>query len=383
MSMIGFDLDDEVPTDHRGRPIPPGRRPSRMRGLLAIVVALAVIVGGGIAAYAGLHSLVSTTATAPAAPTDYPGPGKGSVTVVVTAGEIVSQIATSLVSAGVVASVPPFVAAAGATTGGSSIQPATYRLRSHMSAQGALALLLDPASRTGSATVVPEGQRLSVTLATIARTTGLPIAKLRAAAADRKALGVPAWGAGGAEGFLFPATYQFPKGASATTVLRTMVTRFDAAAADVRLVAGARAVGHTPYQVLVVASILEAEVPSPADQAKVARVLYNRLAQGQPLQLDSTVAYVVDAHTVYTSAAQRATSSPYNTYLHPGLPPGPINSPGEQAMQAALHPTPGPWLYFVTVDPATGRTVYSTTVAQQTKATEQLTAWCSAHKGSC
>ncbi len=382
MTMLGFDADDEVPTDHRGRPLPPGHRPSRVRGLTATLVALAVLVGGGAAAYAGLHSLVSGR-SAVAAPVDYPGPGTGSVTVVVAPGETVAQIASSLVAARVVAAAAPFVAAAGATSGGTAIQPATYRLRSHMSSQGALALLLDPASRTGS-TSVPEGQRLSVTLAAIARTTGIGVAQLRAAAADRTAIGLPAWAIGGAEGFLFPATYQFPKGAPATTVLRTMVARFDTAATAVGLTTGARAVGRTPYQVLVVASLLQAEVPDAANQAKVARVLYNRLAKGQPLELDSTVKYAAGSNgTVFTTAAERRQASPYNTYLHAGLPPGPIDSPGQQALQAALHPAPGPWLYYVTVDLATGRTLYSTTLAGQQHNAGLLATWCRAHRSAC
>jgi UPF0755 protein len=386
MSMIGFDVDDDVPTDHRGRPIGPGRpgrRPSRIRGITATVVALAVLVAGGVAAYAGIHSLVGGVSAAPAA-TDYTGEGTGTVSVVVASGATVTDIAASLVKAGVIATAAPFIATAESSTGGSSIQPGTYRLHAKMSSAAALALLLNPSSRLGSATVIPEGQRLSVTLAAISRTTKIPVAQLQAAAAKPSSLGVPAWGTRGAEGFLFPATYQFGPGSTATSVLSTMVTRFDTAATAVNLVAAAKAIGRTPYQVLTVASLVQAEVPDAVDQAKVARVLYNRLAKGMPLQLDSTVKYVAgDNGSVFTTTKQRQTPSPYNTYLHAGLPPGPINSPGQQALMAALHPTAGPWLYYVTVNLATGETLYATTLAAHEKNVAQLQTWCSANPGRC
>ena len=381
--MIGFDVDDDVPVDHCGRPIPPGHRPSRLRGLIAAAVALAVLVAGGVAAYAGIHHLAGGASTQAAAPTDYTGSGTGSVSVVVATEATVSDIAASLVKAGVIASAAPFIATAEAG-GGTSIQPGTYRLHSRMSSASALTLLLDPSSRTGSATVVPEGQRLSVTLAAVARTTKIPLAQLQAAAADPAALGVPSWGLRGAEGFLFPATYQFAPGSSASGVLTAMVTRFDTAATAVNLEAGARAIGKTPYQVLTVASLVQAEVPDAANQAKVARVLYNRLARGMPLQLDSTIKYVAgDNGSVFTTTAERRAASPYNTYLHPGLPPGPINSPGQQALMAALHPTAGPWLYYVTINLATGQTVYATTLAAHQKNVQQLQTWCAANPGRC
>lgn len=381
--MIGFDVDDDVPTDHRGRPIPPGHRPSRVRGVLAAVVALAVLVGGGAAAYVGIHHLARGVSTQAAAPADFTGEGSGTASVVVAAGATVTDIAAGLVTAGVIASAAPFIATADTTTGGTTIQPGTYRLHSKMSSAAALALLLNPSSRIGSATVVPEGQRLSVTLAAISRTTRIPLAQLTAAAADPAALGVPSWGRS-TEGFLFPATYQFAPRSSATAVLSTMVTRFAAAATATGLEAAAKSLGRSPYQVLTVASLVQAEVPDAADQARVARVLYNRLARGMPLQLDSTVKYVVGGNgSVFTTTAQRGQPSPYNTYLHAGLPPGPIDSPGQQALMAALHPSAGPWLYYVTVNLATGRTVYSTTLAGHQAAVAQLQTWCAANSGRC
>ena len=124
------------------------------------------------------------------------------------------------------------------------------------------------------------------------------------------------------------------------------------------LVQRAQALNRSPYEILTVASLLEAEV-RPADFTKVARVIYNRLDAGMPLQLDSTVAYATGADDLMLTQEQMDTASPYNTYLNTGLPPTPINSPGEAALDAALSPAQGPWLYFVTVNPKTGETKFA------------------------
>ncbi len=113
-------------------------------------------------------------------------------------------------------------------------------------------------------------------------------------------------------------------------------------------------------RVLTIASIVQVESRAKADGPKVARVLDNRLAQGIKLQLDSTVSYVTGKPGVATTAADRANPSPYNTYAHAGLPPGPISNPGLAAIDAALHPAAGSWLWFVTVNPSTGETRFET-----------------------
>ncbi len=134
--------------------------------------------------------------------------------------------------------------------------------------------------------------------------------------------------------------------------------------------------GLTPEQVLTVASILEYEANHSADYPKVARVLYNRLAKGMPLQLDSTVAYVSQrSGDVWTTAAERANTSAYNTYAHAGLPPGPIGSPGEETIKAALAPAKGDWLYFVP-DYEHHTTHFSKTYAEHQVWVAKLKAFC-------
>jgi UPF0755 protein len=136
------------------------------------------------------------------------------------------------------------------------------------------------------------------------------------------------------------------------------------------------------HDVVVEASIAQKEARSPEDMAKVARVLDNRIAIGMPLQLDSTVSYAVGATgKVTTTAEQRATDSPYNTYLHPGLPAGPISNPGQDALNAALNPADGPWLFFVTVNPETGETRFATTIAEHNANVALFQAWLKDHPG--
>ena len=138
-----------------------------------------------------------------------------------------------------------------------------------------------------------------------------------------------------------------------------MVQRFNQEATSLNLPAVATQKLLTPDQAVVVASLLEAEGGSPANYAKIARVIYNRLKINMELQLDSTVLYALHKFGFLLTQAQQQVNSPYNTFIHQGLPPGPIDNPGQAAIEAALHPAVGPWLYFVTVNPKTGLTKFT------------------------
>ena len=216
------------------------------------------------------------------------------------------------------------------------------------------------ASATAEATklVITEGLRLSEAVNVASQDTGIPKADFQLALQSPNELGLPQWAKGKPEGFLYPATYDVSGNETAAEVLGRMVKRFNQASADLDLENQARRKGLTPYQVLIVASILQAEV-APQDFAKVARVIYNRLDANMPLQLDSTVNYVLGIRESVLNQEQLDTKSPYNTYLVEGLPPTPINSPGSEAIKAALAPAKGNWLYFVTVDPETQVTKFT------------------------
>ncbi|MEZ0492945.1 endolytic transglycosylase MltG [Kineococcus sp. TBRC 1896] len=343
----------DLPGTHSGDSRRRGRR--RRRALVALVVALAVIGGGTWAAWGTLGPVVAGFTESD----DWEGSGTGSVDVRVVAGDSGRAIGRTLADAGVVKSSSAFVTAARAQPETAGIQPGTYRLKEHMSAAAAVALLLDPAAKVTTRLTVPEGLTVPQVLALVEKTTGVPAADLEAAVADPAALGLPAAANGNAEGYLFPATYSVNPGESAADVLKAMVTQANTVLANL---------GVPPervHDVVVEASIAQKEARSAEDMAKVTRVLANRMAIGMPLQLDSTVSYAAGATgKVTTTAEQRATDSPYNTYLHPGLPAGPISNPGEAALQAALNPADGPWLFFVTVNLQTGETRFATTIAE-------------------
>jgi len=340
--------------------------------ILALVALLGLVGAAGFGTYTLIRAITGGTA-------DFPGPGTGSVVVQLREGDSVRAIGRRLMQAGVVRSEGAFVVAAARESRATSIQPGHYAVRRQMKATDALALLLDPRARILARVTIPEGTHLDVALSQLARATGLPRAEFLVAASDARALGLPAYAKRGAEGFLFPATYDVEPDAKPIDVLAQMVRRYDRAAQAVDLPGGARTLGLDPYRVLIVASLLEEEAQREGDFAKVARVIYNRLGRGMPLQLDSTVNYATRKTNVTTTAADRAIDSPYNTYRYQGLPPGPINSPGQHALEAALHPAAGSWLYFVTVHPSNGETKFATTQAEHNRNVEEFRRWLREH----
>ena len=178
------------------------------------------------------------------------------------------------------------------------------------------------------------------------------------------ALGLPSYANGKPEGYLFPATYAVVPHETATGVLKDMVKAFNQEAVKANLTTGAQHVGLTPGQVIIMASLVQAEGGRTSDYPKIARVIYNRLKQGIPLELDSTVLYGLNTFGIIASNKQLESPSPYNTYKHKGLTPGPIDSPGDAAIQAVLHPATGNWIYFVTVNPKTGETKFTSSQQQ-------------------
>ena len=341
-------------TGVQDRVAPPRRRTGRTVVVVLLLLALvAVAAGAGVWAFGRLFD----------GPPDYPGPGSGEVVVEVVAGDSAAAIGSALESADVVKSQAAFVAAAQADDRSLGIQPGFYRMRLKMSGTGALDLLLDPASRVETQVVVPEGLRVDQVVDRLVAATELPRRDFITVLNNPASLRLPPYAEGSAEGYLFPATYTFAPHTSAKEMLRAMVDRFREAARAVHLVAGAKAAGHTPHDIVTIASLVQAEV-SEADFGKAARVVENRLAAGMPLQMDSTVNYVLHSSDLTLTTDQLTVDSPYNTYLYPGLPPGPVNSPGQAALEAALAPTPGDWLYFVALAPGSDVTRFTASYQQ-------------------
>ncbi|HVA04840.1 MAG TPA: endolytic transglycosylase MltG [Acidimicrobiales bacterium] len=172
------------------------------------------------------------------------------------------------------------------------------------------------------------------------------------------------------DGLVGTGTYLVLPGESDETLLGDMMDRFNTLADSVGLTSGATALGVTPYQAITVASIVQKEGVYQKNLGKVARVIYNRLARGTPLQMDSTVLYSEHRDGGRVTSADLALNTPYNTYLHTGLTPTPICFPNQASLQAALAPPPGPWLYFVVVS-KDGTEAFSSTFAGQ-QANERL-----------
>ncbi|MFG2720531.1 endolytic transglycosylase MltG [Streptomyces sp. NPDC048416] len=225
----------------------------------------------------------------------------------------------------------------------------------------ATVLLLRESGAPARSLVVPEGWRASQVYAAVDKRLDLPpgTAKKAVATADLK---LPAEARGNPEGYLFPATYPVTDETTPGALLAYMVATANRRFGQDRLAESARRGGLTVYQMVTVAGIVQAEADSAADMGKVARVIRNRLDRGMPLQMDSTLNYALNRSTLATTTHDTRTDSPYNTYEHKGLPPTPIGNPGQQALDAAVHPAPGPWLYFVTVAP--GDTRFTDSYAQ-------------------
>jgi len=345
----------------------------RGKGCLAALVAVAVIVGIGIFAYVKGVELIKDKLTGPE---DYAGDGRGSVVVSIKKGTL-TDIGVTLEKAGVVKSVQAFTGAATANPDATSITPGSYRLRKQMSAESALGLLLDPGSLIKNPTVtIPEGLRSQEILASIVKQTDFTTKQMRAAYDDAASLGLPSYANGDPEGYLFPSTYELTKKTTPAGLLKEMVAKFEENADALGLEEKASELGYSPHDVVTVASLVQAEAGS-ADMKRVASVVYNRLDVPMALEFDSTLHFAADSRgQVVAPSELRKIDSPYNTYTRPGLPPGPIDSPGEEAMAAALTPAQTDFIYFVTVNLKTGKTRFAASYAEHLRNVEVYREYC-------
>jgi len=367
-------------TQDSGRTAPPrgtDRPRKKKRGggnagwIIAIVVVLALVVGAGVTGWVLFEDKIrEVLGIAP--PIDYEGTGNGEqVVVVISPGDIGSDVATTLRDAGVTMTFQSFYQLL-LEDPSITFEPGNYQLQKEMSASAALAALQDPANKLINQVTIREGVSANSALESISKATEIPLEQLQAEAANFTQFGVPAT-APSIEGYLFPATYTFDPGITAHDAIKTLVDK---------MFAELDAAGVAPenrFTVLTMASIIQRESgPVLEDMAKISRVFQNRIDRGMNLQSDATVHYGIgDTSTVWTSPEARAdASNPYNTYANPGLPIGPIGLPGADAINAAIHPADGSWLYFVTVNLQTGETVFSNTLAEHERASDRLFAWC-------
>ena len=367
-------LDPEV------KPSPAREIMHRGKGCLAVIVAAAVLAFGGYFVWDKANTFVSTFGEVP----DYPGPGNAKVIINVPAGASLDEIGGILVDADVVKSNKAWAQALRSEDRAQTVQAGSYLMKTQMKAVDALRLLINPgSSRIRSKFTVPEGLRLSAQVDVLVKGTKIKKANFDAALKRPKTLGLPKYAKNRPEGFLFPDTYELTAESNATSTMQQMVTQYKSVTREIGFEASAKRMKKPPYQVLIVASIIEKEVNREEYRAKVARVIYNRLAKNMKLEMDSTVTYAENLEGTTTSDKARKSKSPYNTYRYKGLPPGPISAPGKAALQAATQPEKGKWLYFVTVNLDTSETKFANTKAEHDQLVAEFQAWCQANQGKC
>ncbi|GAA3584973.1 endolytic transglycosylase MltG [Klugiella xanthotipulae] len=340
--------------------------------LIIIGALLVAAVGGGLVVWASYGGDISDYLGW--SETDYEGSGSGEVVVAIAAGDDGYAIADTLEASGVVLTAGAFVSHVLAQDPVPVFQPGAYTLAKKMSSAAALDALLNPDNRVEMTAVIPEGTRASRIYEIISGVTGIPVADFETAAQDPTALGIPAT-APNVEGWLFPATYEFAMDDTAQSILQKLVTRMVQALDEAGVPVDDR------ERVLTIASIVQREARATDAFYKVSRVIQNRLDQGMKLQMDSTSKYGMPngSADVWTTTEQRDSDNGWNTYYHTGLPIGPISNPGDVAIDAALHPAEGTWLYFVTVNQDTGETLFSSTLPEHEQLVEQARQWCVAN----
>ncbi|HEX4104222.1 MAG TPA: endolytic transglycosylase MltG [Candidatus Paceibacterota bacterium] len=313
----------------------------------AAVIAVLLVIFGGIFLYA-------------LRPADA---GGTSVIFSVDQGEKFHSIVTALRADGLIRSTSASELYAVLSGAAFRMQPGLYKLSPAMSAPAILGGLATKNANEVTVTI-PEGDNVYEIDAALANALVLPPGTLIAYAQ-----------ANNLEGKLFPDTYQFFTGSNVEDVVQKMTDDFNAKAAPLLAADPKNATSD-----LIIASILEKEVPDPTDQEIVAGILWKRLNAGMPLDVDASICYakLMEEYASSTapaggtavpgcyplSATDYTINSPYNTYRYKGLPPGPIGNPGVAAIQAAISPKSSPYWYYLS-DPATGKTIYAVTLDEQ------------------
>lgn len=352
---------------------------SVLKRLLITLLVLLVLLGGLAAAGAYLWSHYGDRVSLALGWTtnDYEGEGHGETVVVITEGEIGEDVAAALAEAGVVKTSDAFYELLLQQNPAVEFMPGSYRMKLEMSSQAALDALQNPENRMAFTAMIPEGKTVDQTLEIVAAGADIPLKELQAAAKDVSAYDLPE-GVDSLEGWLFPATYEFEENTTGTEAITRMVS-------EQKAVLDEQGVAEVDRErILNIAAMVQREAGRVEDFGKVSRVISNRLEQGMKLQMDSTAQYGMGEHadgSVWSTDEALADDNPWNTYVHEGLPKGPIANPGRDAIAAAVSPEKGDWLYFVAVNLDTGESTFSSTLEEHDAAVAKLGEWCSANPG--
>jgi UPF0755 protein len=339
----------------------PRKKATRWVPRIFILAVVAVIVAGGLVGGLDVYHKYEARYH----PADYAGPGTGDVVFQVMSGDTAFSIAPRLYQMGIIASQRAFTNAAEAattttSTSSSGLEAGFYNLHLHMQASLAYAALVNPNNAIQTAVTIPEGKRVSQVLTILAAHTKIPLSQFEAAARETAKLGLPSYAGttvklpstvpyGQLEGYLFPATYTVTPHETALQILQAMVARYNVEAQQLSIATAARSVGLTAGQLIIEASMVQAEAGVNSDMPKMASVINNRKAAGMADGFDSVVLYGLGQYGINITEQQAAASGLYDNTQRTGLPPTPIDNPGDAAIQAVLHPAKTDYLYFLTV----------------------------------
>ncbi len=375
------DPEEESPTDSllNGGPPTPGVRKQRRRrrnvimaivvGIFAVILAITVLL---------LQNILGMWTTE-----DYPGPGEGEVTFTVESGWGPSVIGGHLAEKDIVSDRKIFLEAVQEVDAeNKEIHPGEYQLKYKMAAKDAATILIGEAAEKVSYVAVKQNVRTKAVFEEISKSTGLSIGDLEELNDQPEQFGLKK-PVKNLEGYLHPGEYRFPLDASAQDILQEMVdaTTKELTSQDVTDPA-------KQYRILKIASILQAEA-SPKDYRIVSGALDNRLKPDNKetdglLQVDSSVIYGLNRYTLQLSKEEKADkSNKYNSYQHRGLPPTPIGSPADKAIEAAIHPEKNDYYYWVTVNTETGETKFAKTYEQHRVYQQEFRDWCADNEDTC
>ena len=325
-----------------------------------LLIALALLLGVALAVNPVLQLVDSVVSRFTVE--DYVGQGEGSVVIVIEEGDLGEDVARKLVEADVVKSFDAIYRPM--LQSDLVIFPGHYEFPLQISGAEALRILMEANPITNTVTI-PEGFQIAQIVPVLSESLGIPKSELFAEI-DKANQSYPG---PTLEGYLFPATYQFAPDASAESVIGQMLARMEQELDKFNVDLS------ESLEVLTLASIIQEEARLRDDFYKVSTVFNNRIEKGMLLQTDPTVKYYYEGSIKSFQQGVADTKNPYNTYVYPGLPPGPISSPGSLAIEAALNPAPGNFLFFVTINLDTGETIFSETLREHEKAVELYRQW--------
>ncbi|TYC99420.1 endolytic transglycosylase MltG [Arthrobacter echini] len=369
--------DEGGPDTQNPPPRTKAKQRRRRRRTVIVLVVLLVFAGTVFGVALMLRDLLGFNEV-----TDYAGPGGEETVFTVEQGAGALAVGTGLENADIVADAGVFVTALGEISDGREVQPGEYELRRQMTAEGAAEALLGEDPTLVSYAAVARDLRQGEVFDILAESTGIPVAEFTALAEDPTQFGLPSQ-ALSLEGYLHPGEYRFDIDATATDIVTEMIT-----ATTDRLTDDGVTDPDEQYRTLTIASIVQAEAQE-GDYATVAGSIENRLTPGNTetngfLQSDATVAYGLGERTYQLTPEEKADkSNPYNTFANTGLPKGPIGSPSDEAIDAAVNPADVPFYFWVTVDLKTGETKFSETYAEHLGYVQEYEQWCADNEGQC